>query len=275
MGLARGAAAVGDRSSVRLDVLLSYYSNDLFTVAADRLPGRRRQQRRGAAVRYPRLLDGADHLRDPGHHLHQPGDARHVPDPAVHHALAGVADRPADRRLARRPRLLPRPGSPTPTSTTPTSASSRTSTSSPPAWARSPNTPIIGSSRHAAVRRDQLADVGGLVHRDSVEPVRTADGGRHRRSATRCSGSVLVYVLFATVDRVLDRPSADPAELPQRADQRRVPLRPGAAARRRRGGRLLPRRGRRARPAAPQVRRDHHQLPPLREPDHRASPAGT
>ena len=62
--------------------------------------------------------------------------ARPVPDAAVHHAVAGVVDRPADRRLARRPRLLPRPVRRRTRSTTPTSASSRTSTSSPPVTGR-------------------------------------------------------------------------------------------------------------------------------------------
>ena len=40
---------------------------------------------------------------------------------------------------------------------------------------------------------------------------------------------VVVYVLVRDVG-VLDRPSVHPAELPQREDQRRVPLRAGAPA---------------------------------------------
>ncbi len=48
-------------------------------------------------------------------------------------------------------------------------------------------------------------------------------------------------------DRISDRSSADPVELSQRADKRRVSLRDGAVARLRGGGRLLPRRASRAR----------------------------
>ncbi len=49
---------------------------------------------------------------------------------------------------------------------------------------------------------------------------------------------------------VLDRAPADPAELPKRGHQRRVPVRTGASARRRRGGGVLPRREDRARNSA-------------------------
>ena len=69
--------------------------------------------------------------------------------------------------------------------------------------------------------------------------------------------------------RVLDRPPADPAVLPQRAHQRSVPLCTGSAPRCGRGHRPLPRRRRRTRPADDQVRGRHRQLPGLRPPGHR------
>ena len=81
---------------------------------------------------------------------------------------------------------------------------------------------------------------------------------------------VIVYVLLATIVGVLDRASADLAQLPQRAHQRRLPLCAGAGARRRRGGRLLPRRARRTRAAERPVPPDHRQLSAVCEPDRSA-----
>ena len=44
---------------VRIQVLLSYYSNDVYSALQVGVPGRRRAQRRAAQFRHPRLLDGA------------------------------------------------------------------------------------------------------------------------------------------------------------------------------------------------------------------------
>ena len=66
----------------------------------------------------------------------------------------------------------------------------------------------------------------------------------------------LAYVFLDDRRRVLDRQAVDHADLHQRTDQRGVPLRPGALARRRRGRRLLPRRADRAKDVGGQTRRE-------------------
>ena len=79
------------------------------------------------------------------------------------------------------------------------------------------------------VRRHQRHGVGGGLHPDPVEPVRAPD-------VLRCdTGSRAVLDRTGLCvrhdgDRVLDRPPADPVQLPQRTDQRRVPLRTGPDA---------------------------------------------
>ena len=107
---------------------------------------------------------------------------------------------------------------------------------------------------HAAVRRRQFDRVGGVIRPDPVESVRPVDDSRlHDPQGTVLDGMALRVLRDGR--RVLDRPPADPAELPQRGDQRRIPLRPGPIARRRRGGRFLPRRTRRAQDARYALRR--------------------
>ena len=164
-----------------------------------------------------------------------------------------MAHRPVHRRLARRPAPTTAGASSTRferiRSTTPISASSRTSTSSPPARVRETNTPTVGTSTDPVVRRRLL---------------RSSRWWRSRPILWNLAGPLtffgvtvpkaLFWIVLAVRGRrhgggVLDRPADDPAELPQRDDQRRVPLRAGAGARRRRGGGLLPWRARRARSA--------------------------
>ncbi len=84
----------------------------------------------------------------------------------------------------------------------------------------------------------------------------------------------------------LDRPTDDPPDVPQFADQCGVPVRAGARPRRRRGGRLLSRRTCRTRHAGRSVRQRHRELPEARrawrrlsrleqvhQPDHRPAAA--
>ncbi len=115
-----------------------------------------------------------------------------------------------------------------------------------------PNVPYYYSPEHSAVRRDRRGRFDDLLHRDPVEPVRAADDPVHRLRASE--GDVLDRDRLRSLrigDRLLDRQADHLAVVPQREVQRRVPVRPGATARRVGGGRLLPRRGRRAhRPAA-------------------------
>ena len=100
------------------------------------------------------------------------------------------------------------------------------------------NTPTVGTSQtlvFGTVFADRLR---GGIHPDPVGPGRTTDDVRcHRAQGTVLDGAA-VRVLHDS-RRVLDRPPADPAVLPQRAHQRRIPLCAGATARRGRGGRLL------------------------------------
>ena len=76
-----------------------------------------------------------------------------------------------------------------------------------------PNTPNYSTREHVAVRCGQRRGVGDLVRRDPVEPVGAADAPRLHAA----QGAVLDrHRLRADRDRgrVLDRPAADPAELP-------------------------------------------------------------
>ena len=80
------------------------------------------------------------------------------------------------------------PASPTAMSTTPTSASSTTSTSSPPGSAP-PQHLMIGNVGNPAVRCDQLAGHGRVLHADPVEPsLGAADHRGSYSGATPCSG---------------------------------------------------------------------------------------
>ena len=91
-----------------------------------------------------------------------------------------------------------RPGSPTATSTTPDQRIQwTTSTSSPRASGRRP-TPRWWNLEHAAVRRDQLVGDGRFVHGDPLEPVRP----RPMFGITLATPQfwvVLIYVVFATI----------------------------------------------------------------------------
>ena len=71
------------------------------------------------------------------------------------------------------------PASRAPSSTIPISASSRTSTSSPPAWAPAP-TFRRTTPEHAAVRRGRCGRLGGVLHRDPVATVGSAESLRVR-----------------------------------------------------------------------------------------------
>ena len=130
------------------------------------------------------------------------------------------------------------------------------------------NTPTVGTSQ-TLVFGTVFAIVNVVVvHPDPVGPRRPADDLRCHRAEGAVLDGAAVRVLHDG-RRVLDRPPADPAVLPQRAHQRRVPLCAGAAARRGRGRRLLPRRTRRTRPADDEIHGNHHQLPGLRPAEHR------
>ena len=241
VGLVRGAAAVGDDVGAhrRAAQLLQQRSVLRHCRSPSRAPPRATTRSGSPAS----TASGwrLSHLRDPGDHLRQPGDARHLPDPALHHPLAGLADRPADLRLARRPRLLPQPVH-RPDIDNPDQRIQQDIDIFTAGVGSSPNTPIVRHLQHAGVRRGQsvvtVVSFAAILWNLSG-PLTLASG---ITLATALFWVVLVYVRVRHGGRVLDRPSADPAELPQRADQRRLPLRPGAAARRRRGGRLLPRR---------------------------------
>ena len=114
----------------------------------------------------------------------------------------------------------------------------------------------------------------GRVHPDSVGSGGPADALRcHRAEGAVLDGACLRVLHDGR--RVLDRPPADPAVLPQRAHQRRVPLCAGAAARCGRGRRPLPRRRRRTGSADDAVRGRHRQLPGIRAPRASRSSAGT
>ena len=109
--------------------------------------------------------------------------ARHVPDAAVHHAVANLAEPALHRRLARRLRLLPRRSSRAGRSTTPTNASSRTSTSSPPGSAATPNNPIYNSGNTLLFGAVEAVLSVLVVRRDPVAAVRAADARRGHAAA--------------------------------------------------------------------------------------------
>ena len=148
--------------------------------------------------------------------VHRPDSGGHLPDAAVHHRLARVADRPSHRRLARRPGLLPGPVH---------RQHHRQPRPAHPAGHRHLHRRRRRHSEHP-VQRDRAARccsercvaMVSVVSfaADPVGAVRAAGRLRCHAARGRCSGSSLVYVVVATVRRVLDRPSADLAELPQR-----------------------------------------------------------
>ena len=87
---------------------------------------------------------------------------------------------------------------------------------------------------------------------------------------TRAAGDVLRRAALGVRrhhHRVLDRPPDHPARLRQREVQRRLPLRAGAIAGRGRSGGVLPGRGGRTPAVGPAVRAGRAQLPALHQPD--------
>ena len=211
------ALAIAD---VRLSVILSYLVNDLYTAL---------QNGDAASLRPLRR-----HLRDPLGVLPGPGAARVLRPAAADPALAGVAQRPRRRRLARRPGLLPRRASPRTRSTTPTSASSRTS----PASSRDALSLGIGAIS------SMVSLVSFTVILWQLSGPLTVFGVEIPRAMTFAA---YLYVHRGHRDRVPHRPPADPAELPQRGPHRLLPLRARPAARQLRERRHVPRRGRGAR----------------------------
>ena len=110
------------------------------------------------------------------------------------------------------------------------------------------NTPTVGTAQTLLFGTVFAIVSRGRVHPDSVGSVGPADDLRCHGAEGAVLDGVALRVLHDGRG-VLDRPPADPAVLPQRAHQRRVPLCVGAAARCGRGHRPLPRRRRRTRPA--------------------------
>ena len=208
-------------------------------VATGGVRGRRRRQSGGQGLRPERVLGGHRHAAGDRSRLHLQPASRHLPHPAFHHPLAGVAHRPAQRRLARRRRVLPRqvPG-----------ASDRQSRPAHPARHRllhrihraGPECAHLRHPEHASFRRDQRDGVGGGIHPDPVEPLRSAHALRRHHRARTVLDSPAVRVRHHG-DRVLDRASSDPVQLPQRTHQRGFPLRPGPDARCSGVDQLLPR----------------------------------
>ncbi len=136
--------------------------------------------------------------------------------------------RPA--RLARRPRLSPRPLHRRLRWTTPTSASRKTSSSLPQ------------DSVTLAVGAVTALMQPGVLHDHPVGAVRAVDAVR-RGDPPRDDVQRLPLRDHRLGHRVPDRSPADQVELPAGAVQRLVPLRAGAAARQLREHRVPPRRG--------------------------------
>ena len=232
--------------TVRLNVLLSYQANDLYS---------------SLQVAFEGAGAGNDAVRDSGVHGFWTAIVVFVLIAAVYigRQLVDIyltqrfiirwrvwlTDRLAgdwlDDEAFYRGRFLHHP------STIPTSASNSISTPSPPAPepARTPH------GRHhddPAVQCDQRDGVGGGVHADSVEPVGplTVLGFTFHHALFWIA---LMYVFATTVIAFwIGRPLIR-FSFPQRTDQRRLPLRPGADARRRRVDPSTGRRGRKVNPA--------------------------
>ena len=231
-------------------------------LVAGRLRGQRGGQRGGARVRGARFLGRDHHIRPDCWALRGPPDSRHLPDAALHHPLAGVADGPTDLGLAGRRRFLSRP--------VPRGAGGQSRSAHPARHRRVHHRYRAGDERphcrhrvNAAVRGDRRDGLGGGLHPDPLEPVRPADGVRgHGGSRAVLDRAALRRRHHR--GRVLDRPSADPVQLPQRTHQRRLPLCPGADARRGRVHQFLSGRAGRTCRAANTFHGDHRQLSQLR-----------
>ena len=242
--------------SVRIDVLCSYYGNDQYLGAADRVRRGRRGQRRGQRL-WDTTAFGSRSCRSPCWPPSTSPACCWTSISCSASSCAGGCGSPIDSPA-------------TGWTDAPTTADgSSTSTIDNPdqriqqdidvfttGTGPETNTPTDRDVPHAAVRRRQFDRVGGVVHPDPVESVRPVDDSRLHAPQGAVLDGVALRVL-RDGRRVLDRPPADPTELPQRGDQRGIPLRPGPAARRRRGGRVLPRRARRAQDAGDALRRDH------------------
>ena len=130
--------------SVRINVLLTYYVNDLFTAVQIAFQGGSNEAARSsgidgfwASIAVFGVLAGV---------LPRAVAPRHVPDAAIHDAVANLVEPPLHRRLARRLRILPRPVHPPARSTTLTSGYSRTSTVFTAGVGGDTNNPIFNSS---------------------------------------------------------------------------------------------------------------------------------
>ena len=176
--------------------------------------------------------------------------------------MARVAHRPPYRRLAGRQGVLPRP-----LSGRVRWRADRQPRSAHPAGHRrlhdghgaGDQHPDRGDVADAVVRDGELHGVGGGVRPDPVESGWAADVLRcHRAQGAVLDGAALC----GRDDRrgVLDRQADHPADLPQRSDQRGLPLRVGAHPRRRRGGGLLPWRAHRTRCVVDALRTGHREL---------------
>ena len=122
---------------------------------------------------------------------------------AAHPALAGLAQRPHRRRLARRPGLPPGP------------LHARPPVDNPDQRIQQDITSFIGDAADARRRRDQRDGVAGVVHRDPLAAVGPAHGVRARDPA---GDDVRRLPLRhrRDADRLPHRPAADPAQLPAR-----------------------------------------------------------
>jgi hypothetical protein len=212
VGRALGAAAVGDSRGADCRPAQLLQQRPVFR-AASRFPRRGCAQCRRTKLRHTRLLGGHRHLLHSRRDPYRTNRVRHVPDPAVHHSVARVADPSGDRGLVVRSRLLSRPvrrarrGQPRPTH---------------PAGHRHVHhgrgyrsqRPHVLLAEHAVVRGDQFGGFGGVVRDHLVAAFGHPDRvwRRHTQGAVLDRDRLRADCLG---DRLPDRPSAHPAQLPQ------------------------------------------------------------
>ena len=172
--------------SVRINVLLTYYVNDLFTALQVAFQSGPSETGRSSgiagfwatmavfavlAVLFRRAVA-----------------ARHVRHPAVHHAMANLVEPPLHRRLARRSRLLPcavlrqthrQPGPADPAGHRRVHRRCR----------RRRQQPDLQLQQYAAVRCRRGGAVGAVVRAHPVAAVRTGDASAGSPWSGPCSGS--------------------------------------------------------------------------------------